>query len=118
MISNLNAVETFLSDFTVKSTIWKIIYVDTQVRNANTLLSLDISPVKRRELVDALVPADYIGGPADHPWYGSASTWSFGKNFKQQQLTISIALGCPTSELICIAFHPATEPLHYPYRTP
>ena len=115
-MSNLDEVEIFLNDFGVKSTVCEIIYVDNQVRNASTLLLLDIPPLRRRELVDTLLPADYVDGPSDHQWYGPASTWSFGKTYKQQQLTISIAMGCAGSGLIAVTFSPAHEPLHYPYK--
>lgn len=117
-MSNLNEVETFLKDFDVKFKVFDIIFVDARVKNANTLLLLDIPPARRREIIESILAADYVQGPLDDTLYGVASLWVFGKIYKQQELYIKISMGRPGGSVICISFHPAEKPLHYPYKNP
>jgi len=117
-VSNLDEVKGFLSDFDIKYKVFDIIFVDARVKNANTLLLLDIPPAKRREIIESILAADYVHGPLDDTLYGIVSMWVFGKSYKQQELYIKISMGRPGSSVICISFHPAEKPLHYPYKNP
>lgn len=115
-MSTLAEVEDFLKDFRVKYKIFGILFRDFRQKNANTLLMLDIPPLKRRELIESIQPVDYSEGPLDDKLYGIASMWVFGKIFKQNEIYIKISMGQLNSEVICISFHTAEKPMNYPYK--
>lgn len=115
-MSTVDEVEAFLKDFRVKYKVFDIIFRDSRGKNANTLLTLDITPLKRREVIESIRAADYSEGPLNDQLYGIASLWVFGKVFKQTELYIKISMGAPNSNVICISFHPAERPMSYPYK--
>jgi len=115
-VNTLDEVEVFLKDFHVKYKVFDIIFRDSREKNANTLLMLDIIPLKRREIIESICAADYSEGPLDDRLYGIASLWVFGKVFKQTEMYIKISMGAPNSNVICISFHPAIKPMSYPYK--
>jgi len=118
LVSDRDEVGTFLTDFDVQCKVCEIIFNDAHVKNANTLLLLDIPPARRREIIFPIHTADYVRGPFDDSVFGAASMWVFGKIYKQQEMEVTITMGCAGSGVICISFHPAKKPLHYPYKNP
>lgn len=115
-MKNVEEVRAFLKDFTVKYKVFDIVFADSRLKNANTLLLLDIPAARRREIIESILVSNYVQGPLDDTLYGIASMWVFGKTYKKQELYIKISLGRPNCSVICISFHPAEKPLQYPYK--
>lgn len=116
-MSKEDEVRYFLQDFFTKFKVFNILFRDrTDPRNAKTLLKLEITPLKRREIIESLVVADYSEGPIDDTLYGVASMWVFGKVYKGIELYIKISMGAPGSNVLCISFHEAAYPMKYPFK--
>ena len=109
-------VKTFLNDFKIKYKVFDIIFRDQRDKNSLTLLQLDISPFKRREIIEAIYIDDYSEGPLDDALYGIASMWVFGKKVKDQEIYIKISMGQSNSRVICISFHVAERRMRYPFK--
>ena len=109
-------VSHFLQAFFAKYKVFDIIFRDSRPKNAQTLLDLEITPIKRREIVESLTIADYSEGPLDDRLYGIASMWVFGKTHKKSELYIKISMGAASNPVICISFHPAAHPINYPFK--
>ncbi|SEK19224.1 hypothetical protein [Parapedobacter koreensis] len=109
-------VSHFLQAFFAKYRVFDIIFRDSRPKNAQTLLGLEITPVKRREIVESITITDYSEGPLDDQLYGIASMWVFGKIYKDNELYIKISMGTSGNPVICISFHPAAHPISYPFK--
>lgn len=109
-------VKTFLNDFKIKYKVFDIIFRDQRDKNISTLLQLDISPLKRREIIESINTDDYSEGPLDDSLYGIASMWVFGKKLKDQEIYIKISMGQSNSRVICISFHVAERRMKYPFK--
>ena len=117
MKTTKNEVERFLKDFKLKSGIFQIIFLDDRGKNAKALLDLEISPGKRKEIINKLEVEDYSEGPLEEKMRGILPMWVFGKMVKKQEVYIKISMGVENSNTICISFHPAEYPMNYPYKT-
>jgi fatty acid/phospholipid biosynthesis enzyme len=117
METTKNEVERFLKDFKTKSGIFQIIFLDDRGKNAQALLDLDISPMKRIEIINSLKIVDYSEGPLEEKMRGIMPMWVFGKMVKKQEVYIKISMGIKNSNTICISFHPAEYPMNYPFKT-
>ncbi len=62
MISR-NQVDVFLRELKVKIEIFGILFLDERGKNAQALLDLNVTPVKRIEIVKNLKPEEYSQGP-------------------------------------------------------
>jgi len=110
-------VTQFLTEFCAKYRIFDIIFVErTNQKNVETLATLEISTLKRREIIECLGVADYVSGPVDDTLYGIASLWVFGYKYKNREIYIKISLGRANSNVICISFHIAKYPMTYPFK--
>ncbi|PPK98292.1 toxin [Parapedobacter indicus] len=109
-------VSLFLQEFFTKYRVFGIIFRDSRPKNAQTLLVLEITPIKRREIVESITVTDYSEGPLDDRLYGIASMWVFGKVYKNNELYIKISVGTSSNPVICISFHPAAHPINYPFK--
>jgi len=111
-------VKQFLQEFKIKMDIYGILFRDERVSKKNTkaLLSLDILPNTRKEIVLNLVEEDYYQGPLDDVLFGISSLWVFGKEFKGKELYIKISLGTENNKVICISFHEAEYSITYPFK--
>ena len=109
-------VDQFLKDFFVKYKIFDILFRDSRPKNADTLLALDITPIKRREIIENLKTADFSEGPLSDTLYGIASMWVFGKKIKGAEIYIKISIGALNSSVLCISFHTSESPMNYPYK--
>ncbi|MBK1439630.1 hypothetical protein JHJ32_06510 [Parapedobacter sp. ISTM3] len=109
-------VSHFLQEFFAKCSVFGIIFRDSRPKNAQTLLDLEITPVKRGEIVESLTVTDYSEGPLDDRLYGIASMWVFGKRYKNNELYIKVSMGTTSNPVICISFHPAEHPINYPFK--
>ena len=116
MKTTKNEVERFLKDFKTKSGIFQIIFLDDRGKNAQALLDLEISSVKRKEIINKLEVEDYSEEPLEEKMRGILPMWVFGKMVKKQEVYIKISMGLENSNTICISFHPAEYPMNYPFK--
>lgn len=106
----------FLNDFHVKMDLYDIFFRDDRLKNTQALLDLELSIGVRREVIKNLEMIDYSEGPIDDKLNGQSELWVFGKTIKNREIYIKISLGIPDNRVICISFHPAEHPLHYPFK--
>lgn len=109
-------VSLFLKEFFAKYRVFDIIFRDGRPKNAQSLLELEITPMMRRELIEALRVEDFSEGPLDDRLYGVGSMWVFGKTYRKVEIYIKISMGVPGGQVICISFHPAEYPIRYPFK--
>ncbi|HAQ19911.1 MAG TPA: toxin [Prolixibacteraceae bacterium] len=107
-------VERFLNDFKTKMSIFHILFMDYRGKNAQALLDLEISPIKRIEILKKLTVEDYSEGPLAERMRDILPMWVFGKEVKGTEVYIKISMGAANSQTICISFHPAEHPMKYP----
>lgn len=110
-------VESFLNDFKTKTRIFQIIFSDDRGKNAQALFDLEITPGKRKEIIEKLTVEDYSDGPREEKMRGILPLWVFGKQVKGTEVYIKISMGTANSQTICISFHPAEYPMTYPFKT-
>lgn len=108
--------EKFLKEFMVKMEVFGILFYDDRGKNQQTLHDLEITPVKRKEIIAALQPEDYVDGPLQEKMRGFLPMWIFGKKVKKKEVYIKISLGMENSQVICISFHYAEHPLNYLFK--
>ena len=109
-------IKIFLQDFHQKMKVFDIIFRDDRGKNKQTLADLDIRPTERRHAIENLIADDYCEGPLKEQLYHSADMWIFGKQIKNNEVYIKITMGNPNTSVICISFHIADHPLHYPLK--
>ncbi|MCM1532187.1 MAG: toxin [Bacteroides sp.] len=110
-------VEYFLEQFKIKLDVYDIVFrMRTNDKNERTLFSLDITPFYRKELIRSLEVRDYSRGPLVDELYNGTEMWVFGKDVKGQEVYIKISMGKPGKRTICISFHIAEYPMHYPFK--
>ena len=108
-------VEDFLKRLKEKIKVFDIIFRDDRGKNLQTLATLEITPIYRKQVVLSIEPEDYIEGPIVDTLNKMGEMWVFGKNVKGQEVYIKITLGQPNSSTICISFHIAEHPLNHPF---
>jgi len=111
-----NEVESFLKDFKTKQRVYPIFFWDERGKNAQALLDLEISPIKRKEVIEKLNTEDYSEGPLEEKMSGILPMWVFGKEVKEIEVYIKISMGKANSNVICISFHPSEHPMNYPFK--
>lgn len=109
-------VEHFLSIFKTKTKIFQIIFWNDRGKNAQALLDLEISPGKRKEIIEKLTLEDYSQGPLEEQMSGIAPMWVFGKKVKETEVYIKISMGRENMQTICISFHKAEYSMNYPFK--
>ncbi len=115
-MASKDQVDLFLQDFHAKMKIFNVIYRDDRNKNAQTLADLEIRPADRDKILENLCAEDYCEGPLPETLYKGAGMWVFGKEVKKNEVYIKITIGFPNSSVICISFHIAEHPLHYPLK--
>lgn len=108
--------ETFLKEFKFKMKIFNILFRDERKKNTQALLSLEITPIARKEIIENLIATEYSEGPLDDTLYGIASMWVFGKKVKKTEVYIKLSMGRPNSNVLCISFHDSKDPMNYPFK--
>lgn len=109
-------VHSFLADFQAKKSIWNVLYRDDRGKNSQTLADLELRPIDRDAVLDALQAEDYCHGPVEEKLYGGSDMWVFGKEIKKNEIYIKITLGMVNSGVICVSFHISEHPLTYPLK--
>jgi len=109
-------VAAFLKDFKDKMKFWDVLFRDDRGKNAQALVELEIRPVERKAILEALDSKDYSEGPLKENLYGGADMWVFGKTVKKKEMYIKITMGAMGSSVICISFHLAEYKMNYPLK--
>lgn len=91
-------------------------YRDDRGKNANALLELEITPVKRKEVLKELAVKDYSEGPLEDKLYNTPGLWVFGKTVKNKEVYIKISIGHLKQPVILVSFHVAEHPMNYPFQ--
>jgi hypothetical protein len=106
----------FLKDFKEKMRFWDVLFRDDRGTNAQALVDLELRPIDRKSILEALETKDYSEGPLDEKLYGGAEMWVFGKTVKKKEVYIKITMGAMGSSVICISFHLAQHKMNYPLK--
>ncbi|MFT3738403.1 MAG: toxin [Breznakibacter sp.] len=109
-------VTTFLKDFKEKLKFWDVLFRDDRGKNAQALVDLELRPIDRKSILEAIETKDYSEGPLDEKLYGGADMWVFGKTVKKKEVYIKITMGAMNSCVICISFHLAQHKMNYPLK--
>lgn len=110
-------VAAFLMDFKAKMKIfWDVLFRDERGKNTQALVELELRPVERKDILNALDAKDYSEGPLEEKLYGGADMWVFGKVVKKREVYIKITMGAMGCSVICISFHLAQHKMSYPLK--
>lgn len=115
-MSSETAVAIFLKDFKEKMKFWDVLFRDDRGKNAQALVDLELRPIERKTILEALKTKDYSEGPLAEILYGGADMWVFGKTIKNKEVYIKITMGAMSSSVICISFHLAQHKMNYPLK--
>jgi hypothetical protein len=115
-MTDKNEVNRFLADFKAKLAIWHVVYRDDRNKNAQTLLTLEITTAQRTDILKKLTADDYSDGPLEEKLCQGADMWVFGKQVKGKEVYIKITLGHAGASVICISFHIAEHKMNYPLK--
>lgn len=107
-------VGAFLSHFKIKMDVFDVIF-ENRVKNLQGLIDLEISPMKRREILKTLEIVDYFKGP-NKDYLDGPDLWEFGKMVNQKEAYIKVAMGNENWPVICISFHLAEKAIIYPFK--
>jgi len=108
-------VEEYLERFHLKMRIWDVLFLN-RTKNVQTLADLEISPVFRKKVLEALACDDYSEGPKKDKMMQASEMWVFGKNVKSKEVYIKITMGNENLAVLCISFHIAEHPMNYPLK--
>lgn len=109
-------VTSYLKELKLKIKIFGILFWDDRNKNQQTLLDLEISPLKRKEIIESLNTEDYSQGPLDEKLHHILPMWVFGKMIKSKEVYIKISMGTENNRAICISFHIAEHSMNYPFK--
>lgn len=115
-MSTKAAVEKFLKELKQKLKVWDITFRDERSKNTQTLADLEILPFERKKIIESLTFEDYCQGPLKDELYNVSDMWVFGKEIKNHELYIKIALGLSNNNVICHSFHISKHKLDYPFK--
>ena len=109
-------VETYLKELKLKMEIFDILFHDDRGKNQQTLLDLEISPARRKEIIRSLKVEDYSQGPLEEKMHGILPMWVFGKTVRKKEVYIKVSMGLENNNTVCISFHIADRPMNYPLK--
>jgi competence CoiA-like predicted nuclease len=109
-------VEHYLKELKTKIDIFGILFLDDRNKNQQSLHDLEISPLKRKEIIRELNATDYSEGPLEEQMRGLLPMWVFGKKVKKKEVYIKISMGSTNESSVCISFHIAEHPMNYPLK--
>jgi hypothetical protein len=105
-----------LNDFKEKMKFWDVLFRDDRGKNTQALVDLEIRPIERKAILNAIETRDYSEGPLEEKMYGGADMWVFGKTIKKKEVYMKITIGPMGSSVICISFHLAQHKMNYPLK--
>ncbi|MGE4587086.1 MAG: toxin [Mangrovibacterium sp.] len=85
-IVSKHEVESYLKRLKEKIKIFGILLLDDRGKNQQTLFDLEISPNKRREVINSLKAEDYSEGPLKEKMRGILPMWVFGKEVRKREI--------------------------------
>jgi len=109
-------VASFIKDFKEKMKYWDVLFRDDRGKNTQALVDLELRPIERKAILEAIEPKDYCQGPLPEKLYGGIDMWVFGKTVKKKEVYIKITMGTMGSSVICISFHLAEQKMNYPFK--
>ena len=109
-------VEAFLKRLKEKIKVFDIVFRDDRGKNLQTLATLEINTIVRKQIIMNIEPEDYVEGPIVDTLNKMGEMWIFGKDVKGHEVYIKITLGLPNSSTICISFHIAEHKMNYPFK--
>lgn len=115
-MSSKAAVGSFLQDFKYKLDFWGLLLRTERGKNFETIKQLEYSIEDVKKELRDLEVEHYSEGPISDVLYQGADMWVFGKMVQSREVYIKIALGLPSSKVICISFHFAEHAITYPYK--
>jgi len=108
-------VESFLTDFKQKMSVFDIVVLRSRGENLKTLLELELSDSAVKKHVSELTVKDFYKGPTkdrdDEP-----DLWEFGKQIKNREVYIKVTRGFLNKPVICISFHFPVRTITYPFK--
>lgn len=86
-------------------------------KNLQALADLNLTADQRKEIILHLKVENYVSGPLEDKGKGGGSIWIFGKFIEDIEVYIKLSLFGAGGKLYakCISFHPADQPLTYPF---
>ena len=109
-------VEYYLKDLSTKIEIWGMLFRSDRDKNLQTLLDLELTPDAVKEIIKALKVTDYVEGPKKDTLNGGPDWRVFGKLIKSKEIYIKVTIGFFNAQAVCISFHTAEFPLHFPFK--
>jgi hypothetical protein len=64
-MSTQTEVETFLKEFKEKMKFWDVLFRDERGKNVQALVDLELRPIERKAILEALEIKDYSEGPLE-----------------------------------------------------
>lgn len=114
-MATITEVETYLKKLKVKINIFGILFIYSR-KNQQKLNDIEISPSKRKQIIDSLVAKDYSEGPLEEKMRNLLPMWVFGKKVEKEEVYIKVSMGNENTEAVCISFHVAEHPMIYPLK--
>jgi hypothetical protein len=115
-MASINEIEGFLRDFKFKLGFWGLLIRSDRDKNFKTMKALEFSINDVKNELAGLEFVNFSDGPIEEKLYGNADMWVFGKFIQEEEVYIKITMGQPGSQVLCISFHFAEQPLNYPYK--
>lgn len=120
----LEDVRVFLQQLHAKLGLYPLAYRKAQgeerSRVRQDLAALGIRADERAACILRLTPFDYYRGPKEdtfnYPPPGEGPLWEFGTHLNGHEVYIKLQLGASGAPPVCISFHIADRPMHYPFR--
>ncbi len=114
-MSSLDEIDFFLYGFkSLKQKYGLIIY--PREKNLKALFDLELTAIKREEVIDSLVVTDYYKGPKPNGMLKGHEYWEFGKCVYAKDIYIKLSLGLEDGAVFCLSFHQAERPIRYPFK--
>ena len=89
---------------------------DDRGKNIQPLVELELRPLERKAVLEALEIKDYSEGPLKEKLSRDTDMWVFGKMIKKKEVYIKITMGFPGGHVLCISFHVAQHKMVYPLK--
>jgi hypothetical protein len=94
----------------------RFVFWDRQ-ETRDTFAHLGINRPHAESLVLALTPDDYVKGPEPDRNNPSLEVWVFGLLVGHEEVYVKLqVITDPPVKCVCLSFHLAKHPLHYPFR--
>lgn len=103
-----------MGTFKTKMEVFDVVFRNRD-KNLQALLDLEITTVRRKEILRELSAEDYFRGPTKDVDNGP-DLWEFGRLLKGKQVYIKITIGMMNRPVICISFHLAERAIKYPFK--